>query len=647
MADNGNTKLPDKIRFSQYHKPAPNFKAGTYEVTVQQTVQVRDKTLNQDKTVALTPVSKTFVVGGERHTVKPADVYAVFPPDGSLGEHANVLPHIVLNRSTLPWEQTAISGDTDIPWLALLLFDESETIKTETVAVKELNKLAGFADFKPAVGQSTQDQVALIEVDRTLLEKILPTAAELKLLAHVRQGVDGDQPMGEERAAIIGNRLPRKGKVSTVHLVSVENRYKADGTFDFSGAEKGVVRLITLKNWRFACPAEGRGFKLLLGHLNRTPGTLRLPEKQNTLIDSYLEQGYVALPHTIRQGDKTVSWYHGPLSPIAPQTTGSNGDAPAAGLPAMTADALLRFNPDTGFFDVSYGAAWELGRLLAMRSKNFSVGLYNWKRSHRQHHLGSEAAKKRSLPPLTPLASPSDEAWESLNKWLNQLNGLEGVPFNYLVPDEQMLPPESIRFFYLDPYWLACLLDGAMSIGRITVADHKYESENLAPLAANRYPQVSGFLLRSALVSGWPGLLIEAYDQVVAVDDIHPTQAPLEVLRLAHLSEDVLLCLFKGDVKTVDFHLKPETLHFGFDAIDGGYEKKLRDAQGNQQAGETVAVTWKKSNGQAEVGVVDITQLANDIQTKSVLIGDHLTSAQFAMEMVEGVDKVRFMWGEG
>jgi hypothetical protein len=31
-----------------------------------------------------------------------------FPPDGSLGEHSNVLPHIILNRSTLPWERPAI-----------------------------------------------------------------------------------------------------------------------------------------------------------------------------------------------------------------------------------------------------------------------------------------------------------------------------------------------------------------------------------------------------------------------------------------------------------------------------------------------------------------------------------------------------------
>jgi hypothetical protein len=285
--------------------------------------------------------------------------------------------------------------------------------------------------------------------------------------------------------------------------------------------------------------------------------------------------------------------------------------------------------------------------MLALASKKFSIGLYNWKRAQRHHHLVITNQQKRVQLPLKPVAPPADEHEDSLDEWLTGLNQLIGVPFNYLVPAEPMLPPESIRFFYLDPHWLARLLDGALSLGRMTQTDHQTESAYLARLATNRYPRAGGFLLRSAVVSGWPGLLVEAHDQVIAIDDIHPAHPPLDVIRLARLSEDVLLGLFNGDVKTVDFHLKPETLHFGFDAVAGGYEKKLRDAQGNQQAGEAVSVTWKKLNGQAKVGVVDISQLAGDIGAKSYLIDGQLTSAQLAMEMVEGVDKVRFSWGEG
>lgn len=35
-----------------------------------------------------------------------------------------------------------------------------------------------------------------------------------------------------------------------------------------------------------------------------------------------------------------------------------------------------------------------------------------------------------------------------------------------MVADEAMLPPESIRFFYLDNSWLDALIDGAFGIGR-------------------------------------------------------------------------------------------------------------------------------------------------------------------------------------
>ena len=65
---------------------------------------------------------------------------------------------------------------------------------------------------------------------------------------------------------------------------------------------------------------------------------------------------------------------------------------------------------------------------------------------------------------------------DSLTKWLGKLALLTGVPFNYLVPDERMLPLESIRFFYLDPNWVAALSDGAFSIGRNLTADKDRKS---------------------------------------------------------------------------------------------------------------------------------------------------------------------------
>lgn len=102
-----------------------------------------------------------------------------------------------------------------------------------------------------------------------------------------------------------------------------------------------------------------------------------------------------------------------------------------------------------------------------------------------------------------------------IDEWLEKLNQLQSVPFNYLVPDEQMLPLESIRFFWLDTLWVEALMDGAFSVGRVIEADNKHDGQQR--LARNRYPQVTGFLIRFQMVEGWPDLKIEAYRGVAAV----------------------------------------------------------------------------------------------------------------------------------
>ncbi|MCK5237472.1 MAG: hypothetical protein KAR06_10865, partial [Deltaproteobacteria bacterium] len=50
-------------------------------------------------------------------------------------------------------------------------------------------------------------------------------------------------------------------------------------------------------------------------------------------------------------------------------------------MPIMTADEAVRYDPETGMMDISYASAWQIGRLLALQDKEFSVSLYNWKRS--------------------------------------------------------------------------------------------------------------------------------------------------------------------------------------------------------------------------------------------------------------------------
>ncbi len=703
-----------KIEFIQYHQPA--LKAGDYEIAVDEQIS---STNDKVPTGTNFNANQTFSVLGERFSINPQEIHAVFPPAGSLGEHSNVLPHLILKRSTLPWERMVkpCEGcpEEKLPWLALLLFDEDETLTPQIITVSDL-KSGSAAKFPEVIAQKStplpaepylelemeqrdDDKLTVIDVSKSLLQNILPSKNDLFLLAHVRLGSqfgvnttsdlenelnkgtlpdslrDGlkeqgyplptnakviklqDQPpqwkieekgglyirkeqdenkeyvlnvysIEDEKAVLIANRLPKAGKTSTVHLVSLENRYNGSG-FDFQGAaDADMIRLVSLKNWRFACVDEKQSFKELLIHLNREPDTFTLPQKSNPDVNKYLLAGNIPLWHSLREGDQTVSWYHGPLHP------GENQEQIT--LPIRAADELVRYDPSCGLFDVSYAAAWELGRLLTLQSKRISLALYNWKRAHAQQlkqveqnviHLS--AWTKNQPDPSFP---------EVLDTWFNDLSLLKGIPFNYLVPDEQLLPKESIRFFWVDRPWVECLVDGAYSIGRVNKSDHQKQHSH-KPALNDTSSQVTGFLLRSDVVSGWPDLQVDGYDEIVDGDDFEPSEDKLTILRMDRLSPKVLICLFEGEVKTVDIHQKPEALHFGLNRPDDQhptYYKFWRNCEGQEVLKQPIIVQWKDE----EKRILDINKLGKEFGTKLKLAG--ITSAQFGLEMIEGVQKVRF-----
>jgi hypothetical protein len=621
-----------RVEFLQYHQPA--LKDGLYHIKVVQNIQ-SNETGQKKVPPAAFEAERSFFVAGERFTLQPADIQAVFPPDGSLGEHSNVLPHVVLTRSTLPWERLADHAREDVPWLALLLFDDEEKPAPSIVTLGQLlqpsDQPARFPGLTLDPGQTEGDKVTVIDVQRRLLASLLPgtlelqtttpPASELALLAHVRQNKDADDRLvGDELAVVICNRLPKKGALSTVHLVSLEGRCEGGG-FDYQGAgEDDLVRLVSLKSWSFACADQKQNFRGLLMHLNAQhsePGLLRLPATGDAEADAYLASGFVPLPHTLRQSAKTVSSYHGPLIPGENQTE--------IELPVGAADQLVRYNPRYGMFDVSYAAAWELGRLLALQSKQFSVSLYNWKRENVQRLKQAEQQLLHQHLPVQAETSGDVSTPPDIVAWFDDLGVLRGVPFNYLVPDERMLPAESIRFFRLDHQWVDCLLDGAFSIGRTTKSDQEVQPPADAAAAGE---SLSGFLLRSNVVSGWPGLLVDAFDA---------GGLQLESRRTERLSENVLICILAGVVQQVDLHQKPEMLHFGFDVPDDQPDslcKTLRDDAGQEEGPTLTEIPWRD----AELRVVNVGGLASSIQQLTKL--ESFTSAQCALHMIEGVEKV-------
>lgn len=656
--DNTNdvTIEPAKIEFIQFHQPI--LKDGDYVITVAQSVQ----TIHDSKIPATTfqTQDNKFSVAGERFAFSPALISSVFPPEGSLGEHSNVLPHVILNRSTLPWERMANENREDVPWLALLLFDDSESVSSEIVNLSELtqplNNNIKWHGVELERGQHEDDKVTVIEVKRSLLENMMPAESDLSWLSHVRQGKDiNGNVSGDELALIIANRLPRNGGISTAHLVSIEGRYNNDA-FDYQEASPDdLIRLVSLKSWSFACVDKKRVFKGLLENLdpyhnvadfNKQRSSLRLPPQNNAPPDAekYLSMGGVPLPHFLRQGSKTASWYHGPLIPC--ENTSS------IQLPARAADELLRYNPSNGMLDVTYAAAWELGRLLCLQSKKISISLYQWKRAHAQQQIQAEQRVLHAHLPGQDNAPESVDIPDDIASWFNDLSLLNGVPFNYLVPDERMLPKESIRFFLMDRLWVDCLLDGAFSIGRVTTSDHTLDKELDVSPATNPYEKISGCLLRSDVVSGWHSLIVDAYDDFYNIDPDKGGKK-LKLLRMDRLSANILLCLFTGgEMKRVEVHQKPEALHFGFDVHENppfNLYKTFRDDKGEElddENGNPVEIeistgsdVWQQEAQRS----INISNLAGDIRQKLKLSStESFTSAQFALQMIEGVEKVIF-----
>jgi hypothetical protein len=782
------TPISGAIVFTERRQPP--LQAGDYYITVTQALSNKTPPANgpaaPDYISENHATTRRFTVRGERFVLDPTEVLAVFPPNNNNGEYDNVLPHVVFNRRTLPWERSPELSADGASWLAILLFEEDEAPSLQSAQVGDLQRDAfprsaddpakgatsaspstlsettasyvdGFPEitpkntltFKLEQGEQIYDPCQVIDVPAALFAKIAPALADLKWLAHVRtvssdKKAGGDPGDTQENSVVVGNRLPKPNGKCVAHLVSLEGLVAflpaEDGTpasITVNNAPATAIRLISLASWSFTSVDPHETFSAYLEGLDvaalQRPDIVNGASATEIAVTNAFRLGYTALKHQTRIGDQTVSWLRGPLLPfvniaetiVKPPATDGGGVISAA-------DQAARYNPETGMLDVTYSAAWQIGRLIALQSSIFSVALYNWKRAAGQktakavehQNLATQfstllslstptptlaAMAKTPLPhgslaasimdllagglmegipsssgakgakpitaatPLTPRVNHffaisaviSDHAMladiqadtvvpSEVTAWLNDLVKLNGVPFGYLVPDEAMLPPESIRLFHIDNNWINALIEGACSIGRSSSADLHLDAVLVDKLyaAANPPKVVTGFLLRSAVVDGWPGLEVTAYD----VDK----KQLASVVRMDKLAPSLLLFMVEGAIAYMDIHEPAEGLHFGVDLATD--QKEMRyitvpaGAKSDAKPGTLIdnsfaSVTYR--DDKADAKVVRIADLAASALAAVKLANANLqnnvprnfTSAEFAVELVEGVQSVRFQAG--
>ena len=163
--------------------------------------------------------------------------------------------------------------------------------------------------------------------------------------------------------------------------------------------------------------------------------------------------------------------------------------------------------------------------------------------------------------------------FEESNDFFSGLYWLEQVPKDYLICDEALLPPESLRFFYVDENWVTALIAGALSAGRNCRMDFHQERawqkgirESLCPARGKKKEQEkrTGFLLRSSLLKCWPQTEFHCYP------DETGTGRELQILRSAQLGEDTRLFLTDGVIRRVEFVEPTDGLSFGFTVDEKG-----------------------------------------------------------------------------
>jgi hypothetical protein len=725
----------EKIVFLQYQEPG--LKAGDYRVHAELSVQsLPASALAAGASDAAGPpyiAEKLLRVSGDRFVLTPGSVDSVYPPEGASGNFSRVVPHVVLNRSTLPWERTIFgSAAAHAPWMALLLVTEEE-LRAEGLALATPTQPGERSDHGDLI------PCELLTLSGALWSKIAPKASELPLLAHVRRTLSArkmDNTREElEYSLVIGNRLPAPDQSCFAFLVSLEDMESK--LHPAVVAEK--ITLPVLYRWRFFAIAESRSFGTTIAELDKAVG-LSLPHGNAEVAKTPLAMGFTPLPHDLRVGGETFSWYRGPFTPYGTQRTIKRSEH----APVEWGDAVTFYDPELGMMDVSCSSAWTLGRLLALNDTSFAQTVYKWKRHtvrstversrfltltgsragagplslHRResiehslagglsnslvnmggitpqaaalhagavpsaenkrpgpvlsaseqtrqlsrvltevtaitelHHLDQEVHLLRSSSALAAQPEPGPEAL--MATWLAELALLKSVPFHYLVPDERMLPPESVRFFQIDASWLQCLHDGALSIGRVTDADLSHErafqpvfQANTERATAVARPQarrllaqgnaspwvrpMSGFLLRSEAITQWPDMEVEAKAGKEAAVTLRQQRVG-----------PVLLCLFDRVVDSVALHQPAEGVHFGFLAADAGAAKKHRAADGSVILDDDNPLPDIPFRDDDKVRrVLNIGGLASWVVRSSQPAS--CASHQFALGMVTGVDRVRF-----
>lgn len=408
--------IKKRVRYGD--KFCPAFQEGDYRLTWNQQITIKDEKKGSNIAFDHNESSLDFTIGCDRFRISPGLIHSTYPPAFAEGEFDTHIPQLTFMNDSLPWERDCVGEGC--PWCVLFLFDELDGVKIKNMTIEEAfisKKDCGENCFVPAVscrnGEKNTDTCTVLDIPGKLFCAVMPGKEELPLLAHIRQ-VDVEDKASHlyvtegKFASIISNRLCRRSGeklLTNVHLISLE------GYRDFFHRDRErfksfeTVRVISLAEWKFvSCNKNDMGFRKLaetmeagyFGQMEKQKpqkpvteagGGRKQEAEKKQLLEGMLQSGYRPLNHETREGMKTVSWYKSPLLPYTPefQAINQKGEKQSVyeGYKCLNQpDAALGYISSLYMLDATYGAAWQLGRLLALRNKELLGALYDIRRKN-------------------------------------------------------------------------------------------------------------------------------------------------------------------------------------------------------------------------------------------------------------------------
>ncbi|KAK4121068.1 hypothetical protein N657DRAFT_683180 [Parathielavia appendiculata] len=502
----------------------------------------------------------------------------------------NTLPHVAFKDPHMPWERkieigTEKPGDfAGLPWTPNLAI---------SLTVAELNTADGVANPLGSLeGIDPADRLNAILVPRDLFKGIFCDYAE-----------DAKGTVSASSWATASHRTKITQPTAVVsHLVSLEG---LSSTAIAVTAQH--VALVLLYSWTWMALPGGQGIAWAMRELAHNILLLRPiqlvkqpPMEPLDLAEKWLRQraedGYVLCRHVLPTGEETTGLLRGFLSPTGPQLLRTKSRFSLFGTDLQAMDQF------TGFMNVSLNSAWELGGSIARADRVVSANFLRL-RGHihleaikaaqaamltnvhvTRHKLAAnfsailqtastrgdemrnrykaalaDSAKKAAASTdgpsiFTDGASAAYPAWQHVLTWIVDKLNLVGIPSHYLISDQNVLPSEAFRTFYVDQDAVEALTDGALSLGNHSEADddgirreirakvNAYLGNLMSPAPGSTercYPRVPtwGFVIRNHLVQAYPDPRVEI--PFVEGTDMGRTQ----VLSMEQPASDILVYL--------------------------------------------------------------------------------------------------------